>query len=181
MAKIDLYFSNLRGEERLPFNIFDILLDNDDLFKLIKFTDEEPLDPSKTITDAEKRAMINPSRNNNDRRIYFSMFNDQVIDDEQVQLRIYIASDSARNNVLSDILVGFDVICHNNLTEIFDEDGQLSNRLLRMKSIILELLNGEVVKDSIGVLEVPDGRGSRLMAFNKSFQGYTFVMRTFSD
>ncbi len=180
MAKIDLYFKNLNGTEKLPVNIFDVLFPIDDLFKLIKYS-EDPLNPANTITDEEKRAMIDISPSNDARRIYFSMFNDVVIDDEQTQLRIYVARDTSRNNVLSDIIIGFDVLCHNKLVEIIDEEGQPINRLLKMRNIIWEYLNGEVIPNSIGVLFVPQGAGSVLIPFNKSFQGYRFTMMTKAD
>ena len=71
MAKIDLYFSNLDDEEKLPLNIFDVLFDIDDLFKLIKYSDDTPLDSSKTITDKEKRQMIDSSVTNNIEAYYY--------------------------------------------------------------------------------------------------------------
>lgn len=174
------YHYSLEGVDRLPSGVMELLIDNDELFRLLKYN-ETPYDPSKTITFSDKKALLNQDFGNTTRRIYFTAFNDFVIDSEEVQLRIYNAGFRPSNNILVAQYVGIDVVCHNKLITIKDEENRDSDRLAKIIQIILKEINGNGVKGGIGVMQPIPNREVPLLAFNDNFQGYRMKLEIASD
>ena len=174
------YHYSLEGVDLLPSGIVEKLIRNDELFRLLKYNDN-PYDPLKTITIADKKAILNQDIGNSSRRIYFTAFNDFVIDSEETQLRIYNCGFRPRNNVLVAQYVGVDVVCHNKLITIKDADGRDSDRLVKILQILMIELNGNTIKGGIGVLTPIENREVPLLSFNDNFQGYRLKMEIAGD
>jgi hypothetical protein len=77
--------------------------------------------------------------------------------------------------------VGIDVVCHNKLITIKDEENRDSDRLAKIIQIILKEINGNGVKGGIGVMQPIPNREVPLLAFNDNFQGYRMKLEIASD
>lgn len=158
--------------DELPRQVFDIFLNNDNLFKLIKFNDNPLSQPNLTLK--EKKDLIFQRIQDKNARVFFMSFTDNIEDDEQSQLRIYIRNISLIQDNIADINFSIDVITHNNLVIL--EDG--GNRLLKMINEVVKTLNGYVGTESVGQVQIPLGGNLPLVYYNKNFQGYMIPMRT---
>lgn len=172
---VDRQYVTFEGIDELPRQIFDILLEQEDLFRLINYDDGTPLDPSNpNLTFKEKTALIFKRVQQDNARVYFSSFTDNVEDNEQTQLRIYIRSMSPIQDNIAEINFNVDVITHNNLVSL-DSGG---NRLLKMIPLVVKTLNGYLGTESVGQLQIPLNGNIPLLYYNKHFQGYTIPIRT---
>lgn len=141
---------------------------NDDIFKLLKYDTMDALS-QPNLTFEEKIELKQPLEDFNKSGIILSRFTSIVVEDTVTQIRIYIQGDRYSNNVLSDVAVGIEVICHNDI--ILLKNG--INRLLRMKTLIQQAINGE----NIGLGRLYYGN-SILLDFNDKFQGYRITFNT---
>lgn len=171
---VDRQYVTFEGIDELPRQIFDVLLEQDDLFRLINYDDSDPLSSSNPdLTIEEKVDLIFNRIQKENARVYFSSFADNVEDNEQTQLRIYIRNMSTVQDNIAEIYFSIDIITHNNL--VTTEDG--GNRLLKMLPQVVKALNGYTGSNSIGQLQIPLGGNIPLLYYNKNFQGYSIPIK----
>lgn len=163
-------FSNLNRLNDLPINIGNILLKNDILAKSLKHNTKDAL--IKNITIKEKQSLINQSDSIN-RRILFQPFNDETISDERSELRIYIFELNSENHILSEVIIGFEIIVNNELW-------LLNNGKQRALIILEELFKSlnDVDINGIGSLRFYNDYPCRIRFYNKNFTGYNLMMKT---
>jgi len=163
-----LKFENI---DTIPRQVFDALINDDDLFKLVFYDEFEPL-TFPTLTLEEKIALINTRAEQVGSRIFFSCYTDNVEDDEHTQIRISISEIIPEKDNLSTVFIRVDIICHNNLVLI--KDGN-RDRLIMQK--IVSNLNGNGDTDSVSQLQLPLNRSIVNFNYNKNFQGYRLHFR----
>ena len=146
---------------------------NDNLFKLLKYNSTDAL--SNSITTKDKIAVLNQNTDLAENGVIFQRFNDFTFEEKITQLRIFIQSGNPINNTLSNIIVGFDIVVHNDLNILDNGD----NRSLIILNELLKTLNGMEI--GLGILDFSIGGGFVLLDFNESFQGYRLTMGTRSN
>ena len=148
-------------------------ISNDNLFKLLKYNTRDAL--SQPITMKDKIDLLEQNTDLSQNGVIFQRFNNDTFEEKITQLRIFIEGDSARDNVLTDVIVGFDILVHNDLVILNNGD----NRSLIIMTELRSILNGMDI--GLGILGFHLGGGSRLLDFNKNFQGYRMMMGTKSQ
>ncbi len=167
------------GLDDLPNQVFNILLENEDLFKLLYYigADRDPLS-QPDLTRDQKLSLLQPEMidedNNirNNPRIQFFPYSSDITQEDQCQLRIYINNTRLISDDLTNADIGFDVICNNDIMAI-----KKSNRALRTAIEVTRTLNGYLGTESIGQLRIPFGSGLSRIKWNNEFQGYTLNIR----
>jgi len=160
----------LESLDNILNNIALKIIENLDLMRCLKFNITNAL--SQSITIDECYELINQDGDILNTRVFFQPFNNLTITETRSELRIYHASFKPNNIYLSNIIVGFDIVCHNDLWRL--DDGK--RRPTTIIKLLLESLNGQDV-GSIGNLCFID-RPCSLRYFNDSFTGYTLYLKT---
>lgn len=159
----------------ITFKIVKYLKENnDDLFKLLKYNSSNALD--ETITDSDKSKLL-PSPNlsnghNSETRIFFDEFLDDTISEKQTQLRVFFRYMTPSNVKISDVFIGFQVICHN---DIVDLDGYKNRKTVLMQQVI-NTLNGAIIA-GIGAIGFTSRCDCRAGKINTKFSGIEFTMK----
>lgn len=151
-------------------NIAIKIVDNLDLMRCLKYNTTDAL--LQPITQDECYQIINQDGDISATRVFFQPFNNQVLTEERSEIRIYHNSFRPDNIYLTSIILGFDVVCHNNLWRL--DDGK--RRPTTMIKLLLESLNGQNV-GGIGDLTFVD-RPCSLRYFSDNFTGYTLFLKT---
>jgi len=144
------------------------LLESDDLFKLLKYTEPNALD--LTISKSDKYKLINQDDKSTRRVIFQPYKKDMVVDDKRTELRIYMLGMNPQNRFVGTIYFGFDIVCHDDLWQL--NGGK--QRALVIAQEIYKLLNANKV-DIIGKLEAGNNR-MQLREFQDDFSGYSFAL-----
>ncbi len=159
----------LESLDNILTNIAIKIVDNLDLMRCLKFNTTDAL--SQSITQDQCYELINQDGDITNTRVFFQPFNNQTITEERSELRIYHASFRPDNIYLTNIIVGFDIVVHNNLWRL--DDGK--RRPTTMVKLLLESLNGQDI-GAIGNLTMD--RACSLRFFSDSFTGYTLYLKT---
>ena len=164
-------YIELSNIDNILRNISQKIIQNEDIAKCLKFNTPDAL--SQTITDDERYELYNQDINNlENTRVIFRPFNNDVIEDQRSEIRIYYASFAPDNPYLVKARVGFDIIVCNELWRL---DGGRQRPTTLFKGI-LQSLNGQLV-DGVGELVFSDSTAV-LRYFNSKFTGYSFTMKT---
>lgn len=155
-------FYKLKDYQKLFNNIFELILKNDDLCKLIKYDTPDALN-KPNLTTEEKIELIH-SKDTDKRRITRTPVHDYNIDTAQVQLRVFLNGTMPDNDYLANLSICIQIIMANSLWEL--EDDERGHRLL---AEILETLNGQSIQ-GIGLLTFPTM--STFQYFDKQHIGY---------
>lgn len=152
----------LENTERVIHNIIIKLLESDDLMKCLKYDVKSALEEDD-LTDGEKMilAMGNPQY----ARILQMPVNPDTVEENRVELRVYIDKIIPDNIHLADINISLQVVVSNNLW-MLDNGIQ---RPLKMISEVLKVLNGELVE---GLGRLYFQRPIQFVTYNKSYSGY---------
>lgn len=150
-----------------------LMTESDDLWKCLKYNTSDALDNS--ITDSDKIELVSQFDLEN-RRLILGSYNDDIIDDERTELRIFMHETIARARYDYSVIYGFELITHNSLRTL----EKSKQRLNVMLAEILRVLNLEYIEKSVGRLSIDGHRVSRVH-FNKSFEGYFFTMNNYSS
>ncbi len=151
-------------------NIGNRLVTNQTLLKVIKYDSMDAL--SRPELDINE--IVNLVGKGNDlrlQRIFKTPFNNQIIDEVRSELRFFLPVFSPQNIYLSEVIISFQIIVHNALWEL--NDNQL--RPLILVQEILQDFNGHDI-GSIGELQL-DG-AIRIYTWNQNFSGYQINMKT---
>ena len=160
----------LESLDNILTNIAIKIVDNLDLMKCLKFNTTDAL--LQSITEEQRYELINQDGDITNTRVFFQPFNNLTITEARSEIRIYHASFKPDNIYLTDIIVGFDIVVHNNLWRL--DDGK--RRPTTILKLLLGSLNGQDV-NAIGNLSFVN-RPCSLRYFNDSFTGYTLYMST---
>lgn len=155
-------FYQLLDTEKLFNNIFELLLKNDTLCKLVKYDTPDAL--SKPNLSLEDKMELIRSKDVDKRRITKTPVHDFNIDTAQVQLRIFLNGTAPDNNYLTNTIFCIQIIMANSLWEL--EDTERGHKLL---SEVFNSLNGQYIQ-GIGVLTFPTM--SNFQYFDKKHIGY---------
>lgn len=167
VVKITEYITLTNMDDVLN-NIAVKIVDNINLAKCLKFNSTDAL--SKNLTDDERYALYD--QDSEDVRVIFRPFNNDTITDTRSELRLYYATFVPDGMQFAKVQIGFDIIVHNSLWRL---DGGKQRPTTMFKEII-NTLNGQDVK-GVGELFFKDS-SCVLRAFNNTFTGYSFSMRT---
>lgn len=137
-------YNNFRDVPKFPYQIFLYLMNNDNLFKLLKYDTADALSKPNLTID-EKRELLYVDNPNKD-ETQFNIFLKPLVSDELTkqctQLRFYKTNISPTNNIMSTLLFRFDIIIGSKMGLIYDEDDIPCSRIDRIESEILSTLNG---------------------------------------
>ena len=133
------------------------------VWKLLKYNDARALF-NKDLTQKEKNDLIYLDQDQDKCRV----FNFHFIEDEFVEtcslIKVYIHSIEPTNHIISKVNVGIDILSHNKLSNVYNDDGDIldggreveedipvKNRNSVILRSLLSLLNGAVI-EGVGVL-----------------------------
>ena len=150
-----------------------LLIESDNLWRCLKYNTSDALTQSITVED--KIALIKQEDLEN-RRVILGSYNDDIVEDERTELRIFVHGINARARYDFDIIYGFEIIVHNNLRAL---NGS-KQRLNIMLHEIVKILNLEPIDNSIGKLLI-EGHSVERVHFNKSFEGFFFTMNNYAS
>ena len=132
----------LNGFEKWEFGIAHLLLQNENLFKLLRYEDGDALSRlidaeimEDMIYEYDSRGNRNPNC-----RIFFRKFTGDTEETQRSQLRIYPLRVKPSNIYYGDMLFQVDVIVHMGIDKI--RNGQRRHRLA---SEIIQSLNGQEI------------------------------------
>ena len=162
------------------------------VWKLLKYNDARALF-NKDLTQKEKNDLIYLDQDQDKCRV----FNFHFIEDEFVEtcslIKVYIHSIEPTNHIISKVNIGIDILSHNKLSNIYNDDGDIldggreveedipvKNRNSVILRSLLSLLNGAVI-EGVGVLQfnmemTEKSKAEMRLTNNRNFYGYTMVM-----
>jgi hypothetical protein len=179
---LDLGYNTFCNLPNLPLNIIKYLVaNNDDLWKILNSSSADCLNDSN-LTEAQKLSMIwngiDPHSENYN--VFMdSMSTDDLFPENVTMLRVFPVYINPSNRILSQVDIGFEVLCHIKIP-------MLSNyqpRTLRLLTEVLSTLNGADI-GGIGLLgfENQGGIRSNKAQYNqyngKSYKGYSAILST---
>lgn len=125
--------------------IIDIILADQDLCKYLYYDDDNPL----ALADISDTTVLS-DKNNPDRRIFAIPFNSDVHSQQKTTLHIEIEhpDNSGNDTYYKKVNIGFILLCHYHLWELYTADGSVSLRPNLIVSKLVELFHKE---KSIGV------------------------------
>lgn len=196
----DTNFNRYTNLDNLDGQIFNYLINDEskyanNLFRLLKYDTQDALyKPELTI--AEKRALLYTTNGDaSDERVFFSPFVDDIFESQCSQLYIYVQKIIPQNHVISKVVIGFDLIVHNKISNVYgdasvdnpcsnpseiDKEGNISifykNRATVMLKSLLASLNGSFVNGGGTLMfskENSDNDYADMSVFNgRKFYGY---------
>ncbi len=168
--------------------VTEYLFNNEDIWKLIYYTLDENKNPivkpleMPNLTAKQKRDLIYQGVDDvNKFRVFFTMFpQNEEINDQIQQLRIYRSRILPSNAFRSSVAWKFDLPCHFGVQTII-VDNIVRNRVDVLQEKIFEVLNGAEV-GGVGTLQFNYDMDTRIsdrsdfVKFNVQFSGHSFTM-----
>lgn len=182
-------FNSFNEMSTVPNTIVtEYLFNNEDIWKLIYYTLDDNKSPivkpleMPNLTAKQKRDLIYQGVDDvNKFRVFFTMFpQNEEINDQIQQLRIYRSRILPSNAFRSSVAWKFDLPCHFGVQTII-VDNIVRNRADVLQEKILETLNGVEV-GGIGTLQFNYDMDTRIsdrsdfVKFNVQFSGHSFTM-----
>jgi hypothetical protein len=163
---------------QLPHNIVTYLFQNDDIWKLLYYSQIDAL-KQPPLTNQQKRNLIyNGQINSENYRCFFMPFTDDSFDKQHAQIRVYPVTIMPTNRILGDVSFAIEILSHVKINTL----DNYSTRILYLLQQIIKTLNGKDI-GSVGNIAF-DRKGSgydsaRLNIYNnKNYLGYTLIMST---
>jgi len=152
-------------------------LGSDDFWKILKYGKTDVLiNPSYTVSLADKYEMVKPNNKTNDgkelTRVKTAKFNDDISTEAHTEIRIVDGSWSVPEKQIYDIAIGVEIISHNSLIAL-DGVGKRTINILRHE--IYKIFNNADVYKNIGQMTNVGTRG-QVSIFNNEYQGYQFSL-----
>lgn len=188
------HFTNLDSVET---RIIEYIRDSDRpeaqrVWKLLRYNDTKALFQDN-LTQKEKNDLIYLDQDQDKCRV----FNFHYIEDEFVEtcslIKVYIHSIEPVNHLVSKVNVGIDILTHNKLTNVYNDNGDVleggrpveenipvKNRNTVILQALLSVLNGANI-EGVGVLQF-NGEATKKsnvemrLTNNKNFYGYSLVL-----
>ena len=159
--------------EKLEQNIAMILIQNKNLFKLLKYVDNDPLSHEideetidDMVTEYSSDGLLNPNC-----RVFFEPFIDSALTSQISNIRIYPSVLNPDNVYIGDLYVQTDIIVHQAISKL--KNGRRRNRIL---SEIVKSLNGAEIKLA-QILRIVD-KSLILRQFKDNYWGYSILFKT---
>jgi hypothetical protein len=163
----------LNGFSKLNLGVASLLLQNENLFKLLWYEDIDPL--AKYIDEETMESMVyeydSRGNRNPNCRIFYRKFTGDTETSQRAQIRIYPIRVKPSNVYYGDLMFNIDVIVHMGIDKIKNEE-----RRHRLASEVMQSLNGQQIQmvQNIVVKE--------MFMFSSSahpqFDGWTLVCAT---
>lgn len=158
----------LDSMERIEQNVTSLLMENEVLFKLLRYPGKNPLD--QPITVEEILDMVteqdDDGKTNQNCRLFWEPFTPSAVTEQQSQLRFYpVKIDTSRSVYDGKIYIACDIIVHQSISKI--NGGRRRNLIL---SEVLRSLNGQPIT-LMGDLRVAPMPIS-LYQFKEDYWGY---------
>lgn len=125
--------------------LIDEILKNDKLIKYIKYNEKKPLSKDN-LTDQEKINIVNDL-------ILPTPFMMSVPEKQRTELRLFYGNGRSKNIAHLDSIIVFQIICHNDLWLIAEEDNfneedsvEYAIRPLKIMNEIVRTFNGKSIK-----------------------------------
>lgn len=163
-------YTKLDRINEIPINIAYTLLQNDNIFKCLKYSTKNALELE--VSQDDKLLLINQD-NDNDKRVFFQPFNSNIVSEARSELRFYVFEINPEENMLSEIYIAFEIIVYND-SWLLDNGKQ---RPLVMLNELFKSLNGKNV-NGIGVIKTQDRYPCRIAKYSDNFTGYSLMMKT---
>lgn len=169
--------------DRLPLMSYKIIehlvLNNEDLWKILKYDTSDSLDKPNLTLD-EKTALIYPGNglDGNNFRFFMDFFIDDSFNTQCSLVRVYPLVISPQNRIISDITFCIEVLSHCKITHL----NNYTNRNVYMMQQIIKTLNGGDV-NGVGLLAFDrmgnsNDRAVLNISNNRNYQGYSIYMST---
>lgn len=180
MFEDEILYNQYSGLEMMPYKIIGhLLLNNEDIFKLLKFNDSNALDLAN-LTMSEKRNLIYKGQTDSTPfKIFMQPMTDDAFPDTGTLLRIYVADIYPTDHIKGIVTFAFEILCHNKINTL----NNYSTRMHYMLRSIISTFNGANI-DGIGELFF-NAKASRSYNYakqnlynGKNYFGYTICMST---
>ena len=164
--------SNLKHMDKLIVNMIDIMVmyASQDFWKVLAKPTNDPFTGTPDLTEEEKATLVANGL------IKRKPYNNDVSEVAHNEIRVYIKRWDGIDTDTFEIIVGFDVICHNSNIEL--KDGRTASMLLM--SELLDLFNGAKVDKNVGNFIV-DQEDGFVTYYNSEYQGYHFTIKGWSS
>ena len=163
----------------IPYNIMLYLLDNEEIWKILKYDEYDCLD-KPNLTEDEKLSMIwRGEENQQDYNVFLTTLDLDSVKDSRTIIKLYDYMISPENHITSIVCMKFDLICLGK-TGVINYKGATCNRTTVLKTLLLQALNGADV-GGVGMLMF-DNKLSRWcgstqnLGNNKNAQGDSLIM-----
>lgn len=132
-------YNTFISAQPVVYNVISKLInDEEDIWKLLKYNESDALD-RPPLTKAEKASLIYDGvGKQNDYRVFRSPYVEDMVSDEQTQIRIFTTNYCPLNKTLGMIDVMFEFVTHNKIISL---SGYM-NRIEFMAQRIIEIFNG---------------------------------------
>ena len=159
--------------EKLEQNIASVLMENKNLFKLLKDSANDPLergiedeDIEDMLTEYDDNGQLNPNC-----RVFFEPFIETALTSRVSNVRIYPVQVNPENVYVGDLYIQIDIIVHQSISKI--KDGRRRNRIL---SEIIKSLNGSDIKlaQTLRLVDKP----ITLRQFKDEYWGYSILLKS---
>jgi hypothetical protein len=180
MSSIYNPYNEYNQIQNMSYNIIShLVLNNDNLWKILKYQNSNALN-QPNLTQLEKSNLIYESQEDSTPyRCFQNIFMDDLFQERQSQIRIYLAGIKPTNYVYGCLDFGIEILSHNKICAL---DGYLDRNVVMLNEII-KTLNGKSIQ-GLGVLSFDYGKSTNnranIVTFNKYFQGYRLLMSTFT-
>jgi hypothetical protein len=154
---------------------------SDDFWKILKYGSNDALiNPTYTISTADKRAMVKQNNVDGDgkliTKVTVAKFNYDISADAHSEIRLFNASWGVPSLNNYELNLGVEIISHNK-SLILDGVGKQTINVLRHE--IYRIFNNSRVYKSIGLMTNVGTRGV-IHLFNNDYQGYQLSLKTTS-
>jgi len=181
------YYNTYDGIQSFPYKIIRHLFDNEKIWKLIKYDDNEALSPSKAnLTLEEKTSLIwsgqldaNYDIDSSKYRVFQQPLTDDTFIERNTQLRVYEYKTIPIDRVKGIVLMRIAIITHSKLNGLIDTQttriGELKQEII--KSIVGEQIGGigDIFYDRTPNTEIGSTLG---LNDKKNYFGYVITVGT---
>lgn len=164
---------------QMPYNIVSyLLLNNNDIWKLLYYTESNALDRTNITIDEKKSLIYNGESISDNKRVFFQPFTDDAFTEPCALLRVYPVTIIPENSYIGIVDFAIEIMSHVKINQL----NNYSTRILTMLQQVIETLNGVNI-NGIGNMFF-DKKGSygdvaRLNIYNnRNYLGYTVVLST---
>jgi hypothetical protein len=176
----EILYNQYVGLGMMPYKIIThLLLNNEDIFKLLKYNENNALDLNN-LSISEKRNLIYKGQTDSSPyKIFMQPTTDDAFPDTGSFLRVYIVDIYPTDHIKGLVTIAFEILCHNKINSL----NNYSTRMHWMLQNILSTFNGANI-DGIGELFF-NAKASNRMNYakqnlynGKNYFGYTICMST---
>ena len=173
----NIAYNKLQPVRGFGYKIIEQLMkDNDDIWKLLKYNTTDALKHDFLTIEEKKSLIYKGIGDSTDFRIFKGAFVDDSFDDQVSQLRVYLAAVEPVNRSVSTVNYALEPIVH---TKLLDLDN-FEDRLEVMVQQIISTLNGKEIR---GITKFSFDRSesyynsAKLNIYNnRNFFGFTIIM-----